>query len=160
IVEGNAHLAYLPRKIVEKDNTFKQIVTYVAVVKNGSVLCYERGAYSAVQNELVGRKSIGFGGHISETDYDLFSIDTLGVFANARRELWEELSLPPSAVDYEPRIIGLINDNSTAEGNRHLAIAMMYQCAEHVDPVKSELEIRNLHWKPLVGLPNDIDLFE
>jgi predicted NUDIX family phosphoesterase len=161
-IAGNEHLLYLPRRLVEKDSSFKQVVTYIAVIKNGRVLCYERGSYSAVRDELVGRQSIGFGGHVSEDDVNLFSTDDLGVLSNARRELREELNLrlAPDEDDRQLEIIGIINDNSTAEGMKHVAVAMIFFCTDKDDPTKGELEIRNLHWKPLVTLPNDLLHFE
>jgi len=161
-IAGNEYLQYLPRKRLEHDSTYKQVVTYIAVVKSHMVLCYERGLYAAVQDELIGRKSIGFGGHVSELDRDLFSIDDLGILSNGRRELWEELALANQA-EWDTRkleITGLINDNSTAEGQKHIAVAMLYSCEEEDDPIKGELEIRNLHWLSSMERPNDLFKFE
>ena len=141
-IAGNEALLYVPRRAAEKDFSLKQIVTYVAVVKGERVLCYERGAYSSAQDELIGRKSIGFGGHVSEEDLDLFSVDELGIVSNARRELGEELNLlSPHEVSDQLKIIGIINDNSTVEGNKHVAIAMIFICDDDTDPTKGELEI-------------------
>jgi predicted NUDIX family phosphoesterase len=159
-IAGNEALLYLPRRRAEKDLSFKQIVTYIAVVKSDRILCYQRGAYSAVRDELIGRYSVGFGGHVSESDHDLFSPDELGLLSNARRELSEELNLPLRDSDQRLEIIGLINDNSTTEGKKHVAVAMIFFCGDSTDPTKGELEIRNLHWKPLRGIPNDLSSFE
>ena len=93
LVAENRELVYLPRRLAERNYQFKQIVTYVAIIKEGRILCYERGAYSAVENELVGRKSVGFGGHISQQDHNLFSTDAFGVISNAQRELFEETQI-------------------------------------------------------------------
>jgi hypothetical protein len=41
-----------------------------------------------------------------------------------------------------------------------LAVAMIVQCSASDDPTKGELEIRNLHWKSLSALPNDLAHFE
>jgi predicted NUDIX family phosphoesterase len=161
VIAGNDHLQYMPRRQVEKDFTFKQIVTYIAVIKSDRVLCYQRGAYSAVRDELVGCHSIGFGGHVSEDDHDLFSPDELGIISNARRELREELNLQAfQENEGQLEIIGVINDNSTTEGRKHIAIAMIFSCGQQDDPTKGELEIRNLHWKPLRAIPNDLSCFE
>jgi predicted NUDIX family phosphoesterase len=160
-IAGNEDLQYLPRRQAERDFTFKQVVTYIAVIKNDLVLCYQRGAYSAVRDELVGRQSIGFGGHVSEDDRDLFSLDELGIISNARRELREELNLLAlRESDRQLDIIGIINDNSTTEGKKHVAVAMIFVCNDQDDPTKGELEIRNLHWKSLGAMPNDTSSFE
>lgn len=160
-IAGNEELQYLPRREVEKDFSFKQVVTYIAVMKEERILCYQRGAYSAVRDELIGRQSVGFGGHISEEDHDLFSPDELGIVSNASRELREELNLLAlQENDRQLEIIGLINDNSTTEGKKHVAIAMIFSCTDDDDPTKGELEIRNLHWKSLRAIPNDLSSFE
>jgi predicted NUDIX family phosphoesterase len=161
IIELRNDLEYCPRKIAERDASLKQVVTYVAVLKGKQILCYERGAYSATGNELIGRKSIGFGGHVSTDDVDLFSLDKHGVVSNAWRELSEELNLTDRHVLLNgPRVIGLINDNSTLEGQKHIAIAMVVCCDPRQDITKGELEIKNLHWKSIAALPNDITHFE
>jgi predicted NUDIX family phosphoesterase len=160
-IAGNDALQYRPRRAAEKDLSLKQVVTYIAVVKQERVLCYQRGAYSAVRDELIGRHSIGFGGHVSEHDRDLFSPDELGLLSNAQRELREELNLVAfRESDQQPIILGIINDNSTSEGQKHIAIAMRFNCTEKDDPTKGELEIRNLHWKSINVLPNDLSCFE
>jgi predicted NUDIX family phosphoesterase len=161
VIAGNEDLQYRPRRKVEKDLSFKQIVTYIAVIKNERILCYRRGAFSAVRDELIGRHSVGFGGHVSEDDHDLFSPDELGIISNARRELREELNLQALREDdRQLEIIGVINDNSTAEGKKHLAVAMIFVCNDQDDPTKGELEIRNLHWKSLRTITDDASRFE
>jgi predicted NUDIX family phosphoesterase len=161
IINGREDLEYCERKLAERNTELKQVVTYVAVLRNKQILCYERGVYSSTGKELVGRKSIGFGGHVSADDVNLFSADRHGVVSNAWRELSEELSLTDKhVVESGLRVVGLINDNTTLEGQKHIAVAMVVQCDPNQDIIKGELEIKNLHWKPLTSLPNDIDHFE
>jgi predicted NUDIX family phosphoesterase len=161
LVAENSRLVYVARKDAEKDFSLKQIVTYVAVLRGRHVLCYERGTYSATGQELIGSKSIGFGGHIDAEDVNLFSRDEYGIVSNAWRELSEELNLIENSVlGQGPQVVGLINDNTTKEGQKHLAVAMIVQCSPSEDLTKGELEIRNLHWKSLNALPNDIVQFE
>lgn len=161
VIAENPELLYVARKHAEKDFSLKQIVTYVAVLRDECVLCYERGTYSATGNELIGSKSIGFGGHIDAQDFNLFSTDRNGVVSNAWRELSEELNLLENDVlGQGPQVVGLINDNTTKEGQKHLAVAMIVRCRNSEDLTKGELEIRNLHWKPLRALPNDLIHFE
>ncbi|NOJ46464.1 HTH domain-containing protein [Bradyrhizobium archetypum] len=154
-------LKYCPRKTAEKDVTIKQIVTYVAVLKERQVLCYERGSYSASGKEFIGSKSIGFGGHVSSDDFDLFSTDGRGVVSNAWRELREELNLTDKQiVGRGPTVVGIINDTTTQEGQKHIAVAMVVWCNPADDITKGELEIKNLHWKSIRALPNDLLEFE
>ncbi|MGJ4956902.1 HTH domain-containing protein [Bradyrhizobium sp. HKCCYLRH2015] len=161
IIAENPDLLHVARKQAEKDFTLKQIVTYVAIIRDESVLCYERGLYSATGTELIGRKSIGFGGHVDAQDLNLFSEDRNGILSNAWRELGEELNLNERDVlGQGPQVVGLINDNTTREGQKHLAVAMIVRCKTPDNLTKGELEIRNLHWKSLRALPNDLAHFE
>ena len=68
----------------------RMILTYVPVSRGDSILAYRRGTYNRVDKFLQGATCVGFGGHVVETDLDLFNVDTLGVFECAVRELTEE----------------------------------------------------------------------
>jgi len=66
------------------------ILTYVPVSRGDSILAYRRGTYNRVDKYLQDATCVGFGGHVVETDLDLFNVNTLGVFECAVRELTEE----------------------------------------------------------------------
>jgi predicted NUDIX family phosphoesterase len=145
---------YMPRFEVEQDNAYTQIVTYVLVCRGASVLAYRRGTYNRVDQYLRGSDCIGFGGHVSEGDLNLFNADTLGVYDSAARELAEELQMPEVDIqrlkNHEGlRMIGIINDDSTDVGRRHLAFVMRYDVSESVywdNPERGEKGITQLRW--------------
>jgi predicted NUDIX family phosphoesterase len=145
---------YIYRFDVEQDNAYTQILTYVLVCRGESILTYRRGTYNRVDKFLQGALCVGFGGHVVETDLDLFNSDTLGVFECASRELTEELDLPK--VDRQRllrreglQMIGIINDDSSDVGRRHLAFVMRYDVSgdpQWDQPVRGEKAITQLQW--------------
>jgi predicted NUDIX family phosphoesterase len=145
---------YIHRFDVEQDNNYTQVLTYVLVCRGDSILAYRRGTYNRVDKFLQGAVCVGFGGHVVETDLDLFNIDTLGVFECAARELNEELRLPAADVERLRQrdgleIIGIINDDSSDVGRRHLAFVMRYEVSQDPQwdrPERGEKAITQLRW--------------
>lgn len=145
---------YLPRFEVEQDNAYTQIVTYVLVFRGNSVLAYRRGTYNRVDQYLRGAYCVGFGGHVSEGDLNLFTVGTLGIYECAARELNEELRLPETDRQRLKdgnglSIIGIINDDSTDVGRRHLAFVMRYDVSSDPywkNPERGEKGITQLQW--------------
>lgn len=145
---------YIHRFDVEQDNNFTQILTYVLVSRGDALLAYRRGTYNRVEKFLQGAFCVGFGGHVVETDLNLFSIETMGIYECASRELMEELRLPHADVQRLRRhegleIVGIINDDSSDVGRRHLAFVMRYEVSQ--DPSWNQLErgekaITQLRW--------------
>lgn len=145
---------YIHRFDVEQDNAFTQVLTYVLVYRGDSILAYRRGTYNRVDKFLQGALCVGFGGHVVETDLDLFNVDTLGIFECASRELMEELRLPPADTQRLLRregleLIGIINDDSSDVGRRHLAFVMRYNVSSDPQwdqPERGEKAITQLRW--------------
>ncbi len=156
---------YMPRKVAESTHSVKQLVTYVLVTHGVSILCYRRGRFSNAAVSLVGSQSIGFGGHISERDLDLLGPDEIGMHRNACRELTEELRIEGLVADQAITlrrlgVVGAINSDRSAEGTKHIAVVMKYQCKSKAEPVKGELSINGLRWMDLREKVNDIGVFE
>jgi predicted NUDIX family phosphoesterase len=145
---------YVHRFDVEQDNNFTQILTYVLVSRGDALLAYRRGTYNRVDKFLQGAACVGFGGHVVETDLDLFNNDTMGIYECASRELSEELSLPRADVQRLKRhegldILGIINDDSSDVGRRHLAFVMKYEVSQDPgwdQPERGEKAITQLRW--------------
>jgi predicted NUDIX family phosphoesterase/dephospho-CoA kinase len=139
---------------VEQDNELTQIVTYVMVTRRNALLTYRRGTYNRVDKFLQGALCVGFGGHVVEADSDLFNRETLGVYKCAARELMEELDLPSGDVARLRHgdglsIIGIINDDSSEVGRRHLAFVMRYEVSQDprwAQPSRGEKAITQLRW--------------
>lgn len=145
---------YAPRLQAELRDDLKQVLTYILVTRGEQVLCFQRGNYNRVEDYLRGSTCIGFGGHVAEQDFTLFSQGDLGLRDSARRELMEELALPKR--DRERlmngkglELVGLLNDDSSPVGRRHLAIVFRYEVSDDPywdRPQKGEKSIAQLHW--------------
>lgn len=119
-----SNLIYLDRKDAERDYSFKQLIAYVWLeTEDGLVFSYTRGKYSSAHRTLLlGRRSVGFGGHVLKEDADnLFAVDDGGLEQAALREIGEELKgLVPRNV--EP--MGVIWDDTSFEGRKHIGVVL------------------------------------
>lgn len=84
-----------PRMMIESDTRYVQLISYILVTCNGSVLCYQRGINSSEQR-LKGKYSVGLGGHIILQDAK-FTNGVLDIEKTieegASREIREELDI-------------------------------------------------------------------
>jgi len=106
------HQEYRRRGDVENDPSWKQLIPYIILTSNGKVYGYSRGKGQG-ETRLHNKYSIGFGGHINETDSVQRVLDAL------YRELSEELSWEGSI---EPQCVGLLYDDSNSVGQVHLGV--------------------------------------
>jgi predicted NUDIX family phosphoesterase len=145
---------YLDRMEAERDDAHKQVLTYILVTRGRRILAYRRGTYTRAADELRGAYCVGFGGHVSESDNTLFSWRDFGLLNSAARELSEELTLPEkdqrriSRFD-GLRIVGVLNDDSSALGRRHFAFILRYEMAEGQGvevPQRGEKSVTRLSW--------------
>lgn len=111
---------YLLRSKAETDPGFKQLIPYVIMTCEGRILSYVRGS-RAGETRLVGRRSIGIGGHINPPDeLPLFDTDFRQAYqAAAAREVGEEVTIEGGHSD---RVAGLLNDDSNEVGRVHLGV--------------------------------------
>jgi len=157
---------YLPRIDAEKTEKYKQVVTYVIVSHGTKVLSYRRGVFNRAADFLRGSRCIGFGGHVTLYDKSLFSASDYGISETAVRELAEEITLLerkalPDHSDLE--IVGLINDDSTDEGRRHMGIVMRYEVNDWKhwrDARGGEASINQLQWIDITKEPINLIQFE
>jgi|SRR6266446_8802129 len=109
------HGTFLDRASAETDPTFKQIIPY-ACVRHGTRYFLLRRKRAQGEQRLHDKLSIGVGGHINPSEKD-DGQDIINV--GLRRELNEELEI---GADYSPRLIGMINDDTTDVGRVHLGV--------------------------------------
>jgi predicted NUDIX family phosphoesterase len=150
---GASICTYCDRLRAEADEECKQILTYIMVTRGPHVLAFKRGTFNRVEDYLRGSHCVGFGGHVSEVDNNLFTSD-FGVLDNAVRELFEELRLPKK--DRERlrsleglEIVGTLNDDSSATGRRHFAFILRYEVSDDpfwIKPERGEKSITQLRW--------------
>jgi predicted NUDIX family phosphoesterase len=172
---------YRSREEAENKNDAKQFVTYVLVQCGHRLLSFRRSYISRAAEFLRGARCVGFGGHVTEADNDLFSPLDLGLDNCARRELGEELTVQrdnasgqsvenirvSGAVDLfrlaPIECLGILNDDSSEVGRRHVAIVYRlwlddWQIARSIE--KAEASLRSLSWLDLTAKKIDITDFE
>ncbi len=108
---------FRPRAAVEEDEAWLQLIPYVVLRdERGAVWAYAR---RGGDGRLLGRHSVGVGGHIEVADRCTTLLDTAR--ACARRELAEELA-QPEAARLDPHPCGWIHERETAIGRVHLGL--------------------------------------
>jgi predicted NUDIX family phosphoesterase len=157
---------YIPRTEAEATEDHKQVVTYVLVTHGANVLSFRRGTFNRAAAFLRGSLCIGFGGHAAEGDLSIFSFADAGVFANAARELREEVVVPHPTREVQAedlKVVGIINDDSSEVGRRHVGIVMRYDVRDtdwsawkHAQ--RGEKSINQLRWIDI--LAEDVNLAE
>jgi predicted NUDIX family phosphoesterase/dephospho-CoA kinase len=161
-------IADMPRAEAEQQDDVKQFLVYIAVTRGGQILKYRRGAFSLSDAMLLGSDCVGFGGHVSTDDSDLFSESPVGLFEAAARELLEEINLPSADRRQLERregleVIGVLNDDSSQVGRRHFAVVMRYEVIESDEwdhPVRGEKSINQLGWVDLSTSDLRIEQYE
>lgn len=146
---------HIPRLVAERDESYKQVLTYIIVTKGERILAFRRGAFNRVEDYLRGSMCIGFGGHVSEADLSLFNVDRdMGLIDSAIRELSEELSVPRKDLERLKalrgiKVVGALNDDSSAVGRRHFAFVLRYEVSNDPawdHPARGEKSVTQLRW--------------
>ncbi|HZR05237.1 MAG TPA: hypothetical protein VFA61_05370 [Candidatus Udaeobacter sp.] len=117
---------FIPRPEAETNPAYKQIIPYVLIAFEKTVLHYVRGK-KAGEQRLVAKGSIGIGGHMNETDESLFALDQHAYRAGVEREVNEEIKID---TPFEDRIVALLNDDATEVGRVHLGIVHIFKLKE------------------------------
>lgn len=106
----------------EADPSFKQIIPYIVVRQGGMVMAYNR-MKSSGETRLIGKASIGIGGHIGQQDELEAKRRSISVVeAAAARELNEELKVFEPTPEF--RFIGYINNEDDKVGQVHFGVLM------------------------------------
>jgi predicted NUDIX family phosphoesterase len=109
-------LEFRPRRVVETDPAFVQIIPYVVLSWNEQLFHYTRTGGS--ETRLRARRSVGLGGHINPSDgTDPYRTGLL-------RELREEVECPPPVTE---RVLGLIYDPRTPVGQVHVGVVHRFE---------------------------------
>ena len=153
-----ANTSWQPRKRVEDDPSFKQLIPYCVLAWRDAAgtrhfFAYTRGGGQS-EARLRAKRSLGVGGHISSADGehgDDTSYDT-----GMRRELAEEIAIGGG---WSGRCLGLINDDSNAVGSVHLGIVHVLEL-ETPEVAARESGLVECGFAPLAALAADRDRFE
>lgn len=157
---------HLPRTEAETNSEVKQFVTYTIIQHRNRILSFRRGQYNRAASFLRGARCIGFGGHVTEDDLNIFTYGDRGIKANAAREISEELRLksgPPVINPDDFEVLGFLNDDSSSVGVRHVAAVLRYwapDSAEWLSPMRGEASVSQLKWIDTSGAEIDLLDFE
>jgi predicted NUDIX family phosphoesterase len=143
---------FRPRRDVETDPTFKQLIPYV-VLRCGDRLFHYRRGRSGTETRLAALRSVGVGGHISVADA---AGEGSAYRTGMLRELAEEVTID---CPYAEQGFGFIYDDSTPVGSVHLGVVHLLELAEpSVEPRDAALV--DSGFAPLVDLARDAGQFE
>lgn len=151
--------SYRPRKEVEQDPGYKQLIPYVILRHcdgdgRQQVFQYTRGTGMG-EGRLHRKRSVGIGGHISSVDV---GENTSGnaYLEGMRRELEEEVIVESP---YSIRCVGMINDDATDVGRVHLGLVHMLDLQQpRVRP--REQDLLECSFQPVEELLADLAGFE
>ena len=131
---------YRPRGECEGDPTWKQVIPYLVVRDRGSLFLMKRTRAGSDQR-LHERWSIGVGGHVNPEDG--------GVAGGLEREWAEELVADWSP---EPRLVGLLNDDSDPVGAVHLGIVYRVEAGGRALAVRETHKLEGAFVSPIDAL--------
>jgi predicted NUDIX family phosphoesterase len=109
--------AYRPRPEAELDPTWKQVIPYLVLRDRGRLFLMRR-TRAGGDARLHERWSIGIGGHINPDDGDVRS--------GLEREFAEEIETTWTP---EPRLVGLLNDDTDPVGAVHVGVVFAAEAA-------------------------------
>lgn len=153
------------REEAEEDSSVKQFVTFTIFHYGRQILIHRRGRFSTASELLKGAYSVGFGGHLNDEDFDMFTSGSDALKHNASRELWEELYLDeqyPSIDDVKKRmsVQAYINVDDTEDARHHIAVLTSFEHKDSTLPKKGELSINELQWLDITAPLNDVSRFD
>ncbi len=125
-----AGAAYRPRREAETDPSWKQLIPYL-VLRDGDRIFLMHRTSAGSDARLHERFTIGIGGHVNPGDD--------GIEGALRREWHEEVL---AAFDPEPRLVGLLNDDSDPVGAVHLGIVYEAQAAGRPVAIRETHKLR------------------
>jgi predicted NUDIX family phosphoesterase len=114
---------FVDRDKAEVDPTYKQIIPYSILRYNEMVFRYKRSAWGN-EARLHGLYSIGVGGHVNKSDFFPLLADATPIVEWTRdREIREEFYVKAPG---QPRLAGLLNDESNEVGRVHFGVIYEY----------------------------------
>jgi len=115
---------FVDRDDAENDPSLKQIIPYV-LIRCGERIMLIKRLREQSERRLWDKYSIGIGGHLNPEDGEADFFDAF--LSGLKRELHEELDI---STEYDCRLVGCINDDTTDVGRVHFGIVFQAQLAE------------------------------
>jgi predicted NUDIX family phosphoesterase len=156
---------FMDRTKAEEDNSVKQFVTFTLVYHDRKILTHRRGKFTTASDTLKGQLSVGFGGHVNDGDFDLFSQGKNAFRSNAARELKEELFLDDIYRERDDAmkrtdVLGYVNVDDSPDAEHHVAVLVAFKHLTPDIPKKGELSINQLSWLDLRCPLNDLSDYD
>lgn len=129
-----AHTLFMPRSAAEEDPSYKQLIPYCLFRHEGQILNYRRGN-GIGEGRLLGKRSVGIGGHISAEDA---GGSDHPYQVGMQREIAEEVEIQSP---YREALLGLINDDETPVGQVHLGVVHVMDLeSPHIAPREASMQ--------------------
>lgn len=147
-----SRFSFRPRRDVETDPAFKQLIPYV-VLRCGERLFYYRRGSAGTETRLRSLRSVGIGGHISEAD----AAGDGDPYRNGMlREVNEEVAIRGG---YSERLAGFINDDRTFVGSVHLGVVHVFELPATTAESR-EAALAEAGFDTIAALKKQLDEFE
>lgn len=153
-------LSFRPRDEMEKDPSFKQLIPYAVITRNGSekeFFIYQRTKKGG-EARLHDMYSLGIGGHINPCDGEPNESYNKAFF----RELFEEVEIHPingNQVKFENKILGALYDDSNDVGKVHFGVVHGFHLNNASVKIK-ENALNNGQWVKKSFLKSNLKKFE
>ncbi len=126
----NSFAEFRDRAEMEVDENYKQIIPYLIYKYQDQLFVMQRKE-TASEQRLKNKLSLGIGGHVRKEDLS----ESTTILDWAAREFEEEVSFKGS---YNPKFIGLLNDDSNSVGRVHLGLVFVLEGNSTEIAIKSE----------------------
>lgn len=133
------------------------------VRKQKQLLSYRVGRYRDDRDTFANKRSIGFPGAMTQSDWTLFSQGDFGIRENAMSVLLMDLDLTPKAFPADkfdaPEPLFVFESTGDDEV-RSVLIVMVWSCPDWFEPTTRRLSLNDPAWLDADKCPNHIDDFE
>lgn len=134
---------------------------FICVKRGQELLTYRIGRYQEEDNGFMNKKTLGFRSMVSEEQFDLFSLDGLGLFNSVLDAVAFDLdaeSIRTSQDEFEFRIHHLFEEELNSVSIAVFSIVV--DCPLWFEPTGKRLSINHLAWENLSTQPNNLDDFD
>ena len=148
----------------ESDPNYILVCSFVALVRNTTVLSYRVGRYRESRDSFANKRSLGFYTLIHPTDPTLFNPHDAGILEGGLRAARLDLDLfdgarSSDAASASPSIDCFMRPIEDGE-DAYLISLITYECPDWFEPLHKRLALNNLEWLDLRVPVNHIDDFE
>lgn len=150
IIENCATFEY--RYLMETNTRFRQVIPYCLIRCNNNYFVTKR---LDGDNRLVGKCSLGLGGHI-DYDENIWKCNNI-IRRSLKRELEEELNINIAKQIKSIKLVALIHCNQTEVDKVHLGLVYIIDVIDYNISVK-ETDVLDGMWTSKESLVNNVDI--